>query len=179
MSNQKQKDKVLELLQQINPFPKQDRDNIVNIPKGKTEQTYYANNSGFVLGKVRTWAPTKEGKTGVIDSKKSNTPKYKELFQEASKLMRLHNPNFKFTSIQFNKNQKTKKHTDSKNVGKSYIIGLGDYNGGDVRLYTKKGDSYRDIDIKNRFATFNGSELEHETRPFTGERYTLVFYSIT
>ena len=146
-----QKQKVLELLKKIQPFPKQDRDNIVNIPKGKT---------------------------GVVDSKKTNTPKYKELFEEASKLMKSHNPNFKFTSIQFNKNQKTKKHKDGNNVGKSYIIGLGDYTGGDVRLYTKDGDKFKDINIKNRWATFNGSELEHETTPFKGERYTLVFYSV-
>ena len=173
-----QKQKVLELLKKIQPFPKQDRDNIVNIPKGKTTETFRANNQGFILGKVNTWSPTKEGKTGVVDSKKTNTPKYKELFEEASKLMKSHNPNFKFTSIQFNKNQKTKKHKDGNNVGKSYIIGLGDYSGGDVRLYAPDGKSYKDINIKNRWATFDGSELEHETTPFKGERYSLVYYNV-
>ncbi len=175
MSNQKQKDKVLELLRRASPLPKQGRDNITADRKG--------NNKGIVLGKVRLFGASKEqqttkGKDPIATSKSTEKPKYKELFQEASKLMRLHNPNFKFTSIQINENHRASKHKDGYNVGKSYIIGLGDYDGGDVRLYTKNGDSYKDIDIHNRFATFNGSELEHQTRPFTGERYSLVFYNI-
>ena len=178
-----QKEKVLELLKNIQPFPTQDRDNIVNIPKGKTEATFRANNQGFILGKVKDFGTKREdqvikGKDNIITAKRTNTPKYKELFVEASKLMKSHNPNFKFTSIQFNKNQKTKKHKDGNNVGKTYIIGLGDYSGGDVRLYAPDGKSYKDINIKNRWATFDGSELEHETTPFKGDRYSLVFYNV-
>ena len=173
-----QKTKVLELLEKIEPFPTQDRDNIVSTPKGKTAETSYAKNKGLVLGKVNSWAKTKDGRSGIIDSRRTSMPKYKELFEEASKLMKQHSPSFKFTSIQINKNQKTNKHKDGKNVGASYIIGLGDYTGGDVRLYSPDGKTFKDINIKNRWAKFNGSELEHETTPFKGTRYSLVFYNI-
>ena len=170
-----QKDKVLDILKKVSPLPKQGRDNITADRKG--------NNKGVVLGKVWFFGASREeqsvkGKDPIVTSRLTNTPKYKPLFEEASKLMRQHNPNFKFTSIQINENQKTSKHKDGYNVGKSYIIGLGDYTGGEVRLYTKDGDKFKDINIKNRWATFNGSELEHETTPFKGERYTLVFYSV-
>jgi len=170
-----QKQKVLEILKKVSPLPKQGRDNITADRKG--------NNKGVVLGKVRFFGASREeqsvkGKDPIVTSRLTNTPKYKPLFEEASKLMRQHNPNFKFTSIQINENQKTSKHKDGYNVGKSYIIGLGDYTGGEVRLYTKDGDKFKDINIKNRWATFDGSELEHETTPFKGERYTLVFYSV-
>ena len=157
-----QKDKVLEILKNVSPLPKQGRNNITADNKG--------NNRGVVLGKVRDFLGRgKDSKAGdIVTARLTNTPKYKPLFEEASKLMRQHNPNFKFTSIQINENQKTSKHKD----------GLGDYTGGEVRLYTKDGKSYKDINIKNRWATFNGSELEHETLPFKGDRYTLVYYSV-
>ena len=170
-----QKQKVLDILREVSPLPKQGRNNITADNKG--------NNRGVVLGKVRDFGASREdqkvkGKVNIITSKLTETPKYKPLYEEASKLMKQHNPNFKFTSIQINENQKTSKHLDGYNVGKSYIIGLGDYTGGEVRLYTKDGKSHKDINIKNRWATFNGSELEHETLPFKGDRYTLVYYSV-
>ena len=40
-------------------------------------------------------------------------------------------PDFRYTTIQFNKNYATKKmHVDGNNEGPSYIVGVGDYTGG-------------------------------------------------
>jgi len=165
-----QKDKVLKILQGIE-FPKQGRHNITGDKKG--------NNLGVVLGKVRDFSGRSTGGIPkVITGRYTNMPKYKPLFEEASKLMKQHNPNFKFTSIQVNKNQKASKHKDGNNVGKSYIIGLGDYTGGEVRVYDEQGDKFHDINIKNRWGTFDGSKLEHETLAFKGERYSLVYYNV-
>tara|TARA_R110002050_G_scaffold222601_1_gene358402 strand:+ start:1070 stop:1582 length:513 start_codon:yes stop_codon:yes gene_type:complete len=165
-----QKAKVLELLKAVSPLPKQGRNNITSDKKGF--------NKGVVLGKVNSWKTTNDGRKGIITGRQTEKPKYKELFQEASKLMKQHNPNFKFSSVQINENQKTSKHKDGNNVGQSYIIGLGDYTGGDVRLYSPDGKTSKDINIKNRWAKFDGSQLEHETTPFKGTRYTLVFYNV-
>tara|TARA_E500000305_G_scaffold111886_2_gene128772 strand:+ start:4676 stop:5182 length:507 start_codon:yes stop_codon:yes gene_type:complete len=165
-----QKEKVLEILKKVSPLPQQGRNNITADNKGL--------NRGVVLGKVYSWKKTNDGRQGIITGRSTEKPKYKELFAEASKMMTQHNPNFKFTSIQINENQKTSKHKDGYNVGKSYIIGLGDYTGGEVRVYTSDGKSHKDINIKNKWVSFNGSELEHETLPFKGDRYTLVYYSV-
>jgi len=165
----KQKKIVLDLLRNLD-FPTTQRPNVLR--KG---QTGY---KGFVLGRVTSWAGKGE-KAGYrkIQSEKSKQPKYKELLKETRKFMKLKDPKFKFSSIQFNKNHRSAKHTDSKNTGASYIVGLGDYTGGELIVYDEAGKNPVKKNIKNRFYKFNGSLYPHETSPFKGERYSLVFYS--
>jgi len=165
-----QKARVLEILEKISPFPIQKRRNITEDKQGY--------NKGVVLGKVYSWKMTKDGRQGIITGRRTETPKYKGLFEEASKLMTEYDPKFIFSSIQINDNHKASKHKDSNNVGCSYIIGLGDYTGGEVRVYTADETSYVDIDIKDKFTSFDGSTLPHETLDFKGTRFTLVFYNV-
>ena len=108
---------------------------------------------------------------------KTREPKYKKLFKESKKLMRLKDPKFKFTSIQYNKNHRAARHRDAKNTGVSYIVGLGDYKGGELIIFDENEKNPVKHDIKGKFNTFDGSKYPHETAPFSGERYTLVFYS--
>lgn len=82
---------------------------------------------------------------------------------------------FIWHTITLNHNVKAKKHIDSLNVGDSYIIGFGDYEGGKLRTYTDEVD-YVANDIKDRPLTFNGALVAHETEDFRGERYTIIFY---
>lgn len=160
---------MLKLLEEFD-FPKSRRN---NIQRGKEEQR------GFALGKIGARGD------GLIydkrrerDSVKTNVPKYQEIYKEAKKLMRRHNPNFKFTTIQFNKNNRTAKHKDGYNVGESYMIGLGDYNGGDLLIYDKDGKNPKKYKTRNKWIKFNGSIYPHETAPFSGgNRYTLVFFN--
>ena len=84
---------------------------------------------------------------------------------------------FEYTQCQLNKNFQSPPHFDSKNMGESYIVGLGDYTGGELIVYDKDGKNPVKKNIKNRFYKFNGSIYPHETAPFKGERYSLVFYS--
>lgn len=77
---------------------------------------------------------------------------------------------FPFTTVQVNYNYKTKPHIDGHNVGNSLILGFGDYSGGDLVV---SGKSYN---IKNTPTIFNGSLHLHSTKPYTGERYSLVFF---
>lgn len=88
-------------------------------------------------------------------------------------------PDFKFTSIQFNKNYKIAKHIDKYNTGKSYIIAVGDYEGGELLIYFDgKDNPPTAIDIKNKFYTFDGNKYYHEVADFTGNRISLVYYNI-
>ena len=71
---------------------------------------------GFVLGVVNRRDGTKQ------ISKKTEKPKYAELYKLARALIRKHVPNFKYDSIQSNKSYRMAKHKDGRNVGQSYIV---------------------------------------------------------
>lgn len=145
-------------------FPQTTRSNVL-----RAGQKSY---QGFVLGKVNA------RQYGQVTSNKTKSPKYAELHAASKALMRSKDPKFKFTSIQYNKNQRTAKHKDANNVGVSYIVGLGNYSGGELIVYDEQGRNPVKVNIKNRFYKFNGSRLMHETAPFKGTRFTLVFYKI-
>ena len=171
-----QKKLVLKMIRELK-WPKTGRPNVLrksHIEKKGLRSGY----EGFVLGIVTSWAG-KGSRSGYrkMLSMKTREPKYKKLFRETKKLMRLKDPKFKFTSIQFNKNHRAARHRDAKNTGISYIIGLGDYTGGQLTIFDENEKNPVKHDIKNKFYTFDGSKYPHETCPFKGERYTLVFYS--
>lgn len=170
-----QKKLVLSLLRELK-WPRTQRPNVLR--KSHVEKSEKSGYEGFVLGIVTSWAGKGE-KSGYrkVLSLKTHEPKYKKLFRETKKLMRLKDPKFKFTSIQYNKNHRTARHRDASNVGISYIVGLGDYSGGDLIVYDENEKNPHKYDINNKFYSFNGSKYPHETSPYKGERYTLVFYS--
>lgn len=78
--------------------------------------------------------------------------------------------------ITINKNLECLPHTDGNDPGSNAIIvGLGDYTGGQLGIRGDNGNVY-EFDIHRKFLHFNGNKLEHWTLPFTGTRYTIVFY---
>ena len=81
-------------------------------------------------------------------------------------------PDFYFDSIQVNQNYLSQPHTDKGNRGESCIIGFGDYSNGELVIEDQE------VDIKNKLVFFNGSKSLHYTKPFTGNRFSLVFFSI-
>jgi putative NADH-flavin reductase len=74
---------------------------------------------------------------------------------------------WEYQGITLNHNVKAKKHIDKKNVGPSVIVGLGDYSGGEIRVWDKDGQNPRDFPLKDKPLMFNGGLLAHETQPFT------------
>ena len=123
-----QKKKLLEILRETNfPF-NQSRRNVMKKGQLKYE--------GFVLGRINLipyWAKKKGHKQEL--SVRTKDPKFKELYKNTRLLIDMHvkehDPKFKYTTIQYNKNHRCAKHKDGRNVGVSYIIGLGDYTGGE------------------------------------------------
>lgn len=128
---------------------------------------------GFVLGYIIPRGKGRWKGTEPRLSSKSTQQEYKEIYELLKKIAP---PNFEYTSIQVNKNVKCGKHIDRYNKKDSAIIGLGDYTDGELRIYDKK-DNYEDINIKNKFHIFNGSNY-HETLDWTGTRYSVVYFSL-
>eukprot|EP01048_Picozoa_sp_COSAG05_P012924 COSAG05_NODE_1332_length_5154_cov_7.919090_5_plen_119_part_00 len=87
-----------------------------------------------------------------------------------------HDPSYKFQTVTVNKNHAAAKHVDVSNKGHSWIIGLGNYTGGELVFTDKKSPYYGTHNIKNKWLKFVG-DTEHYVKPFKGERYTLVYYN--
>tara|TARA_R110000765_G_scaffold12698_1_gene39044 strand:- start:85 stop:588 length:504 start_codon:yes stop_codon:yes gene_type:complete len=134
--------------------------------------------SGFVVGMINSWAHADKEGGKQRPHRRDRTKKYHFFQTLATFVFNQHHPEFPFTTIQVNKNQQMKKHKDGNNVGESYIVGVGDYQGGELIVYDEFGENPKKIDIKHKFYKFNGSIYPHETAPFTGDRITLVFFSI-
>tara|TARA_R100001463_G_scaffold16681_1_gene43144 strand:+ start:1062 stop:2468 length:1407 start_codon:yes stop_codon:yes gene_type:complete len=135
---------------------------------------------GFNLGYVRLipWQANKFGYNIQI-SRQTEGKKAEEIFNLSKKIADENIPDFKYSSIQYNKNYKIKKHKDKRNMGVSYIVGLGDYEGGELLIYYDGKDKPPTaVDIKNKFYTFDGSKYYHEVADFTGNRISLVYYNI-
>ena len=98
-------------------------------------------------------------------------------------LARLHDDgengaSYPFTSITMNFNYQSREHRDTFHVGgRSRIIALGDYDGGELRLRADDAAPAEAqlLDIKEQWLDFDGT-LRHETAPFEGERYSLIYF---
>jgi len=135
---------------------------------------------GFNLGYVRLipYQANKFGYTIQISIPTQNK-KHKSIYELSKKIAEDNIPDFNYSSIQYNKNYKIKKHKDKRNTGTSYIIGLGDYTGGELLIYFDGRDKEPTaVDIKNKFYTFDGTKYYHEVADFTGNRISLVYYNI-
>ena len=118
---------------------------------------------GMCLGAIKTY-----GK-GVRASKDCvSRPNFTDLLV---RYMKQSKPDFKFTSIQVNKNYLSALHVDSNNMGPSFIVGFGNYVGGAVWQQDSGA-----CDVKSSFVNMDGN-IPHATLPFCGTRYTLVYFS--
>ncbi len=93
---------------------------------------------------------------------------YPLLYQKSKELMKKYNPDFDFTNITINKNLVCKKHKD-KNTTDSYILFLGDYQGGGLNINDMKFTSTRE------FFKFNGRNEHWNDEIISGTKYSLVF----
>eukprot|EP00658_Telonema_sp_P-2_P001808 TRINITY_DN10677_c0_g1_i1.p1 TRINITY_DN10677_c0_g1~~TRINITY_DN10677_c0_g1_i1.p1 ORF type:complete len:384 (-),score=67.91 TRINITY_DN10677_c0_g1_i1:237-1388(-) len=107
--------------------------------------------------------------SGLVSSKA--TLERPELCALLISYMRKKDPDFEFTCIQVNKNYASVVHVDSNNLGPSYIIGLGNYTGGQLWV-SQQGE----LDIKDHWRQFDGN-VPHGTREYKGTRYSLIFFT--
>jgi len=153
-------EEILEFLQSIK-FPKKPRPNV-------SKQKYI---SGFCLGdtNLRGGANVNYKTRGECRLNR----KYPKLLIMIDELMDKYLPDFSYTTIQINKNIECLPHFDKNNVGKSIIIGLGDYeDGGELVI---EGKEYN---VKNKLLMFNGKR-GHWVNPWKGDRYTLTYFTHT
>lgn len=80
-------------------------------------------------------------------------------------------PDFDYSDIQINNNWGAPPHKDKGNIGKSHIIALGDFTGGELVIENEK------YDINNKFLEFDGVNNTHYVMPHQGNRLSVVYYN--
>ena len=81
-----------------------------------------------------------------------------------------------FTSFTINQNYKCEPHRDKSNFGESFLVAWGNYTGGDLIIH--EGDLSGSHNINCRPFKTDFSKVLHSVAPFTGNRYSLVFYKL-
>ena len=151
---------VLEALRETS-FPKGRRENVSD-PGEETR--------AFALGTVPYRASGNQGYRLRGPSKYNK--RFPTLYRLIRKWVAQCHPDFHYTTIQVNKNLKCRPHVDQYNKGESLLIALGDFTGGELVV------EGREHKVRHRWVRFDG-RCEHWTKPFEGERYSLVFFNHT
>jgi hypothetical protein len=151
------------------------RSTIPSIPKPKLGRNTNRGNKLGTIGRTMTlgFGDTRHGIKQFSINKK-----YPELLKALIEYGNAIVPKgFEYNAITINEGVKAKKHIDSKNGGVSFITGVGDFTGGNIRVFDKDNKkTYKDYDLKDKAVGFNGGLLYHQTTPFKGERYTIIYY---
>jgi len=80
-----------------------------------------------------------------------------------------------YTSITVNCDYKALPHKDKGNIGLSYLVAFGNYEGGELQML--EGDDKGEYDIKHKGLIADFAATLHGVKEFKGNRYSLVFYT--
>ena len=138
---------------------------------GQTYTSLDHGTSKFVLGQsFRFWT------SSMVESPANQKHGY--LYVLCKRLIALHDPSFTYTCIQVNRNVNTRPHRHATNVGMSYGIGLGDFEGGGLILNADDPGSTSVHDNRRKFVRFDGGK-SHATQPvITGQRFAIIYYTM-
>ena len=101
-----------------------------------------------------------------------NKPTKKELHDELKRIVDKIVP-FKYSSILVNNSTVCVRHKDKSNVGKSFLVSIGDYDGCKLMIENK---SYS---ARYQPLIFDGAKVEHwNTNDLKGNKYSIVYYYI-
>jgi len=110
---------------------------------------------------------TKPGKPFLPSQLMKKDPR---IYNECKRLF----PDFDFKMCIINKNFTSPPHKDTNNTQKSLIIGLGDYNGGDLSIKDHKTGEITSHCIYKSPLYFDGKSNTHWTEPYEGTRYAVI-----
>ena len=140
------------------------------------------NRRPLLNNRFRKHAGLGRSQTFGIVNKRSKPPDYSSISRDRPYLYKLlldfaesHLPGFTYNAITINQNYQCSRHKDKGNGGESLLVGWGDYEGGDVSVEMDGGTVQHDIKYQPLVLDF--SKHYHWVTPFTGNRYSLVFYT--
>ena len=80
-----------------------------------------------------------------------------------------------WNAITVNQNYAAAPHYDKNNNGPSFLVAFGEYQGGCLKIH--EGDLSGSHNICHRPIITDFSKVLHSVEPFTGDRYSLVYYN--
>lgn len=108
----------------------------------------------------------------------AKTKRYPLLWHAIKTFMRMHKPDFIFTSAYVNINTVCHPHVDKGNIGNSsVIVGFGNYTGGDTVVYDEDGRE-NVYDISKNSIEFDACAHLHESKTFVGNRISIVYFCV-
>lgn len=162
---------MTEYLDDVEFYSGTERKKILNIPFSVGGSMLYGHTWRGYLSPTKN--RTKSKYEGLYTTKVYDlNPHLDEIFSEFAKI---YFPDFQYLQVQMNKNYTIPRHIDSRNVGTSILCCFGDYEGGET-VY-EKDDEEIVLNPQLNPECFNGSKYYHYVKPFTGKRYSLVFFN--
>jgi hypothetical protein len=145
----------------INYDWKKNRNKKCGYKGGNMRENQFSTNIGYIRRFYVKGRPIEKGRF-----MKANND---EIYNECKRL----HPDFDFNGVMINKNFKCPPHKDKNNKNNSLIVGLGDYQNGELVVENEP------IDIHNKPYIFNGSQKEHYVNEWTGgDRYSVVLFTL-
>jgi hypothetical protein len=169
----------------------------MRFPRNRGRKKLSSNESGppsFGLGLTKTYA--QEYQVSRTTPAAPNLTKHLNKIIQREVLPTI--PGFTYTSLFLNKGYAADMHVDSGNEGDSFLMGLGDYCGGELWVAASDGDHLMEVksamtgwpcragqrvrgwthDIKEGWLVFNG-KIPHAVLPFQGNRISVVAFTKT
>ena len=104
---------------------------------------------------------------------------YPDLERSILNFIEKYYPNIKYNQILINKNNWFNIHKDKNNkIDKALLIGVGNYEGGELNLHDDNGIIIKRVNIKNNPIIFANKTISHSVQPWTGDRYSIITYLI-
>lgn len=88
---------------------------------------------------------------------------------------RKHVTDISWNAITVNQDYQAEKHRDKHNIGNSYLVAFGNYEGGSLTIH--EGDLSGDHNIRHSPIVTDFSKVYHSVNDFIGTRYSLVYYN--
>ena len=82
-----------------------------------------------------------------------------------------------WNAITVNQNYRATAHKDKGNIGDSFLVAFGPYEGGELNIL--EGSLKGSHDIRYNALVTDFSKVLHEVKEFRGNRYSLVFYKLS
>jgi len=115
----------------------------------------------------------------VIPRFSEKNPEFETLLE---KLVNTYYPEVEYNSFMINRNAEMLPHKDTRNRGQSFIMGFGNYTGGELVIDNETDNEMSNnlvlIDTHHKPLVFDGKNHFHYVNPFQGDRFTLVAYYI-